>query len=154
MSTTRAFNDPVVDCCERDAADCDCTTTDAGIPRTVRIIRDTYRIVSTEDGYSDREDVDTDVTEWECTGDPAPFYASPAREAVTILRRENLGTLEGADWFGYPDPYSHPYRDEESETTAHLVGAWTDTERRAIARMVAWCEARDDQRAREYASRF
>lgn len=28
-AASRAFNDPTVDCCDRDAADCDCPTSDA-----------------------------------------------------------------------------------------------------------------------------
>lgn len=136
---------------------------DAGI-RSVTIYRTTYRIFSTEDGLSDRTDGGTETTVYPCEGSRGSFdhdgrtvvwVETPVREAVGILYRENLTYgADGGDWFGYPEPYDHPYDDRCEETTAHLVGEWTDRERIAIARMVSWLESYDHRRAREYASRF
>lgn len=135
---------------------------DAGI-RTLAIYRDTYRV--TDDGHGGSVDVDHDVdtTEYVCTGGRGSFdhdgrtvvwVETPAREAVGYLYRENLSYgADGGEWFGHPEPYDHPYDDTQTETTAHLHGAWTDTERRAIVRMVEWLTAQDDRRATEYASR-
>jgi hypothetical protein len=50
---------------------------------------------------------------------------------------------DGGDWFGYAEPSVIDYATgEEQETTAHLTGDWTDTERRAIVRMVERLDAR------------
>lgn len=119
----------------------------------LHIIRDSYTIA--DDGHGGSADVDHDTVtdETECTGSTGTYHETAAREAVTYIRGEHLGTLEDSDWFGYPDAYSDPYDDRQTETTAHLVGDWSATERRAVARMVAWLEARDRATAADYIRR-
>jgi hypothetical protein len=122
--------------------------------RTLTTYRTTYR--TGDDGLSDRTDGDTrtDVETFAPSsgsyvhdGRTIRWHESAARQCAERIFREGMSYgADGGDWFGYAEPYSHPYEDQEEETTAHLTGDWSDTERRAIVRMVEWLDARQAER--------
>jgi hypothetical protein len=117
--------------------------------KILRIIRDTYEIVSTDDGLSDRTDGCADVADHELIREAGDGWAeTPVRQAVNLLRREGLGFDGSADWFTWPEPYSHPYTAECEDMSGHLEGDWTDSERAAIVRMLSAAARFDAARAR------
>jgi hypothetical protein len=83
------------------------------------------------------------------------WHESSARVAVGILRREALSYgADGGDWFGWSEPSTVDYATgEELNVTGHLHGAWTETEQRAILRMLAWLDARDAARVAAHTAR-
>jgi hypothetical protein len=158
--TDAPFNDPRTSCCDRDAADCDC-----GLSKALHVIHERYTVEDDGSGGSETVETDTRTDVHDCApehgtwtddvGIVHTWHESSARVAVGILRRENLGYgADGGNWFGWPEPVTVDYSTgEELRVTAHFHGAWTDSEQRAVLRMLAWLDARDDARAAEYAAR-
>jgi hypothetical protein len=133
--------------------------------KALHIVHERYIIEDDGHGGSDAVETDTRTDVHDCmpehgswiddAGRVHVFHESSARVAVSILRREALGYgADGGDWFGWPEPSTVDYSTgEELRVTGHLRGAWTETEHRAILRMLAWLDARDAARIAAHLSR-
>jgi hypothetical protein len=120
------------------------------------IYRDRYTVEDDGNGGSDavQTELITDVHtltresgSFEHDGRVIRWAESPARQAVEILRRENLGYgADGGDWFGQCEPSTIDYgTGEEERVTGHLSG-FTAGEERAVIRMMEWLDARQAER--------
>lgn len=126
--------------------------------RTLTIYRERYIIEDDGNGGSDAVETETITDVYPIHGSrltlPGGYHESPAREVVGYLRGEYLcHGADGGEWFGREEPSVSDYATgEEERVTGHLSG-FSATEERAIVRMLAWLDARDDARAREYINR-
>jgi hypothetical protein len=135
------------------------------VTKALHVIHERYTVEDDGHGGSDAVETDTRTDVHDCTPESGTWtddagivhtwHESAARVAVGILYRENLGYgADGGDRFGWPEPSTVDYSTgEELRVTAHFQGEWTDSERRAVIRMLAWLDARDAARAAAYIAR-